>query len=163
MAYQLRAVGLDFLTTAPVRLVFDACVPAPPEAVFAAVTDDPANWSWFPTVSGGCYEGDGPYGVGSRRQVRAVGVRMRETVVAWDEPARWAYRVDETPIPMSRALLEQWDFEDGGGRTLVRWTLAADPVPPFGLPLRSGRPIVGRVFRRGMRNLAAQLTSHHLG
>jgi hypothetical protein len=152
-------VGLEFLEAAPVRLAYHAWVPAPRPRVFAAVTADPSTWRWFPSVSGGCYEGDGPYGVGSRRQVRSNGIRMRETVMAWDEPCRWAYRVDESTAPMARALLEGWEFEDGGGRTLVRWTMASEPRRVFGLVTRYGRAGIGWVFRRAMHNLSAELST----
>jgi hypothetical protein len=158
VSYRLRDVGLEFLDTAPVRLVFEAWVPARRENVFAAVTADPATWSWFPAVSGGSYEGAEPYGVGSGREVRAAGVRYRETVMAWDEPSRWAYRVNECSAPTAWALLEGWEFEDGGDRTLVRWTFAFDPRLAFRLVLLFGRPIIGRVFRRAMRNLGVQLS-----
>lgn len=158
MRYDLRDVGLEFLSSAPVRLVYEAWVPATRERVFAAVTADPSTWSWFPSVSGGCYEGDGPHGVGARRQVRSNGVRMRETVMTWDQPARWAYRVDETSAPMARALLEEWQFEDGGERTLVRWTMATDPRGVFSLVVKAGGRMIGWVFRRAMRNLAAELS-----
>lgn len=159
MNFRLREVGLEFLATAPVRLVFEAWVPARRDKVFAAVTADPATWSWFPTLSGGSYEGAGPYGVGSGREVRAAGVRYRETIMAWDEPARWAYRINESSAPMNRALLEGWEFEDGGDRTLVRWTFAADPRLGFRVILLFGRTIVGWAFRRAMRNLGAQLSA----
>lgn len=159
MRYHLREVGLEFLEQAPVRLVFEAQVPASRDRVFAAVTADPSTWKWFPTLSGGCYEGPGPQGVGSRRQVKATGVRMRETIMAWDEPERWAYRVDESAAPMTRALLECWEFADRGDQTMVRWTFAADPTPVFGAMVKLAPGIIGRVFRRAMRNLGVELSS----
>jgi polyketide cyclase/dehydrase/lipid transport protein len=155
----MREVGLEFLATAPVRLVFEARVPARRDKVFAAVTADPATWSWFPTLSSGSYEGTGPYGVGSGREVRAAGVRYRETIMAWEEPTRWAYRINESSAPMNRALLENWEFEDVGDRTLVRWTFAADPRLGFRVILSLGRTVVGWVFRRAMHNLGAQLSA----
>ena len=48
---RLRSVDLDFLNTAPVRLVFAATVAAPPAAVHYALAQDTEGWtSWFDAV-----------------------------------------------------------------------------------------------------------------
>jgi hypothetical protein len=157
--HRLRPEGLDFTTTAPRRWTFSAPVAAPPAEVFAALSADPSTWTaWFPGLAGGHYEGDGPPGLGSGREVKVGPTRYRETVLAWDAPHRWAYRVDETTAPLANALVEVWDVAAEGQRSIVSWTFAIDPKPLFSV----GRPfaslVLGGVFRRAMRNL-----SRHLG
>ncbi len=156
---KLRPVEMDFLETAPMRLSFEAVVLAPSDRVFAALSDQPTTWTWFPGVKGEPYEGRGPYGVGTRRTVRSLGVRYRETIMAWDSPNRWAYRVDETTMPIAKALLEEWTTSAAGEGTLVRWVFAMDPRTIF----RVARPILPFgmrfMFRRAMRNLGVALAT----
>jgi Polyketide cyclase / dehydrase and lipid transport len=156
---RLRSVGLEFLQTAPLRLEFEGEVRAPPRAVFDAISGDPASWrSWFPGLSGGHYEGPPPYGVGSIREIRMSGTVYRETILAWEEPVRWVFRVDACTVPIGHALVEQWTVAERGPGAVVGWTFAIEPRPLFraGSPL--ARPFMGWLFRRAMRNLERQLT-----
>lgn len=163
MTHQLRPEGLDFLTRAPRTWQFEAGVAAPRTTVFAAISGDPSTWTWFPGLSSGRYEGEGPPGVGSVRQVRMSGVTYRESIVAWVQDQRWAYRVDECSVPIARALVEEWMTEDAGDGTTVRWTFAIEP----GLLFRLGQPlaptVMGRLFRRAMANLGAELGTRERG
>jgi len=157
MARPLRPEGLDFLTTAPRRWRFEAEVAAPRPAVFAAVSGGPGAWTWFPLLSSGRYQGEGPHGVGSRREIRIGGVLYRETILAWDEPSRWAYRVDRCSVPLARALVEDWAMDERGSGSVVRWTFAIDPGPLFRVGLPLATQVMGRLFRRAMANLGAEL------
>ena len=94
--HPLRPVELDFLDTAIVRFEFECELDAAPEAVFAAISADPSTWSWFPGLADAAYESPPPHGIGTGRAVVMNGVTYRETMLAWDEPTRWAYRVDES-------------------------------------------------------------------
>ena len=157
--HRYRAEGLDFLKTAPRRYEFAAEVAAARPEVFAAISADPSTWTWFPRLSGGGYEGDSPHGLGSIREARMGRAVYRETMLAWDEPTRWAYRVDESSVPVGHALVEDWVLEERGDRTVVHWTFAIDPRPLFlaGLPL--ARRLMGRLFGKAMANLSARLSS----
>jgi hypothetical protein len=156
---KLRPVELDFLETAPMRLAFEAVVLATPDRVFAALSDQPTTWTWFPGVKGLPYEGAAPFGVGTKRTVRALGNTYHETIVAWEAPDRWAYRVEETTMPIAKALVEEWTTSAAGEGTLVRWLFAADP----GLVFRLASPILPFgmrfMFRRAMRNLGVALAT----
>jgi hypothetical protein len=157
MAFKLRKVSLDFLNDAPKRWGFDARMSASPNAVFAAISADPSTWGWFPGMTGGAYEGPGPYGVGSTREVRQGPSVYRETILAWDEPTRWVYRVDEMTVPLAHALVEEWAIEPTGKGSVVRWTLAIDPRALFVAVLPLAPRAMERIFRRAMRNLDAVL------
>ncbi len=158
---QLRPEGLDFLETAPVILRYAAQVEAPTPVVFEAISADPATWTtWFPGLQSGRYFSDPPHGVGSRREVKVSRVgTYRETMLAWDEGTRWCYRVDETSLPIARALIEDWVVEPAGDHTVVRWTFAIDPTTVFRVALLAGKPVIGRTFTQAMNNLGTQLTS----
>jgi len=45
----------------------------------------------------GRYHTSAPQGVGSRCTKRVVGIKVDETVLAWDEGERFAFRVDSRP------------------------------------------------------------------
>ncbi|MBV9935441.1 MAG: SRPBCC family protein [Actinobacteria bacterium] len=158
MTNQLRAVGLEFLKEAPNSFDFEAEVHAPPAVVFAAIAADPSTWTrWFPGLERGSYEGDGPRGVGTRREVSMTGITYRETMLAWDEPTRWAYRIDESSADMFHALVEDWVVEPKGDHSVVRWTFAIDPTADV-IPLLGTLPeIVGQVFADAMAGLDGYL------
>lgn len=157
MAFKLRKASLEFLDAAPKRWRYSASMKAPQKAVFDAISADPSTWTWFPGMTGGSYDGPGPHGVGSTREVRQGPSVYRETIIAWDAPNRWVYRVDEMTVPLAHALVEEWAVEPSGGGCVVRWTLAIDPRALF-IALMPVAPIgMERIFRRAMRNLDATL------
>ena len=161
MAFTLRAEPHEFITTAPTVLRYSAELAASPERIFAELSGNPANWRhWFPGLRDGSYDSPEPHGVGSLRRVRVAGAgTYRETIVAWDEPRRWAWRVDATTLPLADALVEDWTLEPLGSTTRVTWTFAVDPKSWFGLGLKLAPGVLQRVFDRAMSNLARRLAA----
>ncbi|MFI5751666.1 SRPBCC family protein [Streptomyces sp. NPDC051644] len=155
MSRRLRSVELDFVESAPLRLVFAAEVSAPPEVVYRALADDVAGWpSWFTSVTAAR-----PTENGAGREVRLKGgTVLRETIIAAAPGERYAYRVDESNAPGLQALLEEWRLTPAGTGTRVQWTFAAEGSAPFRFALRLGRSGVGRAFRDAVRNLDRRLT-----
>jgi uncharacterized protein YndB with AHSA1/START domain len=144
MARRLRPVGIDFVETAPVRLVFTREIEAAPEAVFRALAEDVSGWKqWFAAVTLARSLDDG-----ARREVRLRGgIRFEETVLAAKAAELYAYRVDVTNAPGMRALAEEWRLAPAGTGTRVQWTFAADGTTPFRLVLKVARAGLGRSFR----------------
>lgn len=159
MATTLRAEDTGFLATAPRVLELTREVKAAPEQVFDALVADPASWrEWFPGLRGGAYPDPAASGVGARRQVVVRGMgRLAETVMAFDRPRRWVYRVDRSMLPVARALMEEWTLDGRAGVTSVRWRFAIDPTPVFGLLMLAGSSLMGRTFHQAMRNLERRL------
>jgi len=66
--------------------------------------------------------------------MRAFGTHFHETVLAFDEGARFTFRVDECIVPVLRAFVEDWTFESVEDsvtpKTRVTWSMAADAVLP---------------------------------
>ena len=156
MARQLRPVGLDFVPSAPVRLVFARVVSTSPEAVFRALAEDVAGWpEWFSAVTLAR-----PTEGGARRQILLKGgTRFQETVIAAEPAEVYTYRVDETNAPGVRALVEEWRLTPHGTGTRVQWTFAADGTAPFRFALKLGRPGLGRAFRDAVVKLDRRLAS----
>lgn len=155
MARRLRPVGLDFVDTAPLRLVFTVEIAAAPEAVFPALAEDVPGWAeWFSAV-----ERAWPTDGGAGREVRLRGgVRLKETILLAKEPELYVYRVDATTAPGLRALAEEWRLTPTATGTRVRWTFAADAPAPLRLTLRLARAGTGRAFRDAMTALERRLT-----
>ena len=154
----MRSVELQFLVDAPIRLEFVEPVHASADAVFAAISADPSTWSWFPGLDEGRYESAPPHGVGAKRYVRMGEWEYRETMLAWEPPHRWAYRVDESTGPAFAALAEDWVIEPDGDDARVRWTFAVDAAE-LALPPASLREVIGPVFAEAMLGLSASLAS----
>ena len=154
MAHRLRPVGLDFVDTAPVRLVFAQEVSATPEAVFHALNDDVPGWAeWFAAVTHARSLDDG-----AGRDIRLKGGgRFRETVIAAKEAEVYAYRVDVTNAPGARALAEEWRLVPSGTGTRVQWTFAADGTAPFRFAVKAARAGLGRAFRDAVVSLDRRL------
>ena len=160
MSARYRPEDLDYLDRAQRVYVFEAPVSADREAVFAAISADPSTWTWFPVLARGSYESAPPHGPGSIREVAIGGTTYRETIIGWDAPGLWAYRVDESSVPLGHALIEEWAILDdpaGSGTTIVRWTFAIDPKLLFRLGHLGASLVMGTLFRRAMANLSRTL------
>ncbi|MEU3338168.1 SRPBCC family protein [Streptomyces sp. NPDC002144] len=156
MAHRLRPVGLDFVDTAPVRLVFAREISASPKAVFHALNDDVPGWAeWFAAVTH-ARAIDG--GAGRDIRLRGGG-RFRETVIAAKEAEVYAYRVDVTNAPGARALAEEWRLVPAGTGTRVQWTFGADGTALFRFALKTARAGLGRAFRDAVVSLDRRLQS----
>ncbi|MDN3292846.1 SRPBCC family protein [Streptomyces ficellus] len=157
-ARRLRPVRLDFLQSAPLRLVFDAEVVAPPSAVYRALADEVSDTpSWFTAVTAAR-----PIAGGAGREIRLRGgVVFQERVMVTDPARRYVYRVEETNAPGARALMEEWLLTPAarGTGTRVRWTMAAEGTALFRLTVRLTGSRVGRSFQDAMRNLDRKLAS----
>ncbi|MGH9059586.1 MAG: SRPBCC family protein [Acidimicrobiales bacterium] len=159
MAWDLRLVDLDFFGQASHSWTSTGLVSAPIERVFAAISEDPAGWgTWFPGFSStGRYLDAPPHGVGSTREVSMGGIRYRETVLAWDQPTRWAFRVDRAGLPLVSALCEDYQLEPVGSGTRLSWTLATEPRAAL-RPLAAGMgPVLARLCARAAANLSRRL------
>jgi len=154
MAHHLRPVGLDFVDTAPVRLVFAQEISAAPEAVFHALNDDVPGWAeWFAAVTHARSLDDG-----AGRDIRLKGGgRFTETVIAAKEAEVYAYRVDVTNAPGARALAEEWRLVPAGTGTRVQWAFAADGTALFRLTVKAARAGLGRAFRDAVISLDRRL------
>ena len=144
--FDCQAVDLDFLKSAPVRVRASVHVARPPSEIFAAFAHDPANWAeFFPGFDRtGHYHTSGPHGVGSRCTKRVMGgIKFEETILAWEEGTRFAFRVDSTTAPTFHAWVEDYHFEpNGSDGTVLRVAIGGDPR----LALKLAKPLLPRAF-----------------
>ena len=158
--HAFRPVTLDFLAEAPLRFRVDGFVALPRDKVWAAFSD-PTGWPhWFPFTDRAHYEGPPPYGVGTVRQSWVSGDRYEETMLIWEEPHRWGYRIDRASTAIASAQIEVTEFEEVPGGTRVIWTLATDPLPSFHY-LAGERDFIAflrEILGRALRALETHLT-----
>ncbi|MFC4031500.1 SRPBCC family protein [Streptomyces polygonati] len=148
LKHRLRPVGLEFLDSAPVRLVFSLAVAASPEAVYRALAEETGSWpEWFGAVRRARDTRTGRY------VVLAGGAAFEETVLVAEAPRRYAYRTDAMNRPGVKALLEEWRVEPVGRSSLVQWTVVAEPTRTGTALLRVFAPALRRSFRAAMRKL----------
>ena len=147
MRFSLRSEDLSFVERAPVVVRAEVSVPASPAEVWPAFADAPAWVRWFTGMQDARYTSPPPYGVGSTRSVRVMGLVADETILAFDPGKRFAFRVDAANLPMLRALVEVVTLEPDGAGTRVVYRQALEPKPW----LRPLRPLLRGQMERGLR------------
>jgi hypothetical protein len=137
MAYTLELVDDAFFSTAPLVVPAPVELDAPPARVWAALGSD-RMWSWAPIIDRVTWLT--PHGVGCVRRLRLLKVNtIEEEFYRWDEGVRATFRVVAQSRPLLNGLAEDFLLEplDGGARTRLTWTMAADfrglPAPPRAL------------------------------
>lgn len=161
MRWDLRRVDLEFFDTAPHRFRYEAVIRRPADQLFDDIASDPAGWGdWFPGFDhSGHWLSGGPISVGSRRAVRMARVTYEETILAWDRPQRFAFRLDRAAAPLAYALAEDYRIAEHPSGSTLEWTFAIDPRPAMRPATRFLDPTLGRLFRRFAANLERHLAS----
>jgi len=151
MRARLRSEDLSFVERAPVVVRAETSVPAAPAEVWPALADAPAWVDWFSGMKDARYTSAAPYGVGSTRTVRVLGLEADETILAFDVGQRFAFRVDSANLPLLDALVEVVTLEPAGAGTRVVYRQALAPKAW----LRPLVPLLRRQMQRGLeRGLA---------
>ncbi len=146
MAYELRKEDLSFLDTAPLQVREEATIAAAPAAVWPALAD-PAAWPrWFVGMKDAHATSDGPFGLGSTRAVQVATLKVNETILAFDEPERFGFRVDDSNVPALAAMVELITLEPsaGGADTIIVYRQAVE--------LKPWARLFGSIMRRQLRD-----------
>lgn len=154
---RLRSEDLGFVDRAPVVVRAEVTLPASPAAVWPAFADARAWMDWFTGMRDAHYTSPAPYGVGSTRSVRVMGLAADETILAFDPGQCFAFRVDSANAPGLNALVEVVTFEPVGAGTRVLYRQALEPrgwLRPL-VPLLRGQ--MKRGLQRGLAGLGPWL------
>ena len=151
-------------TLADVRVALDA----PPDEVFAFITDHAQLPSWAPGVHRVAVDGSRPEVAGGPGTERTLyprfGAEGVETVVASEAPARFVYSASDASLrglcTHHRTTLSLAP-SSAGSRTELRWVVEAAPSPSwwrawvarwmFGWAARASCRNLGRIFERRPR------------
>jgi uncharacterized protein YndB with AHSA1/START domain len=154
----LKPVDVGYFESAPQIMKFTEPVHAPVDRVWEAISADPSTWSWFEGVHTAGYASAPPHGVGTKRAIKMGDDVYRETIIAWDAPHRWAYRVDETTAPMFAVLAEDWRIaKSADDACTVEWTFAFEPTAEGEAVVSVLPEMLTAVFRAAMQGLDAHL------
>jgi hypothetical protein len=98
---QLSAVDVDFIDSAPIRILRTGVVRGPAEAVFNAIACDPNGYAlWFPGFSTASnWISAPPHGVGSQRRMQVLGASFEETILTWKANEEFTFRAEVFPVP----------------------------------------------------------------
>ena len=157
MWFPVTPADVGFVDVAKKRhFSYDFRVAAPPEEVFAAVSDPELFARWFPDFRGASWVTEGPPAAGSVREVRLRGLAVRERVLVYAPGERFAFTITRISRPLLSRMVEDYRFEPApGGQTRVVWTIAYRPrlaLRPLEPVLR---PIFARLFERATKGLRA--------
>jgi uncharacterized protein YndB with AHSA1/START domain len=152
---ELQPVGLDFIDDAPLRIEVSTQTTLAPQEIWNALIDAGGWAKWFPGVQKAGYRPPAPpHGVGTIRFAEVSGVQYEETMLAWDAPTRWIYRIDRSTSDLARAQVEATLVESQSkGRTRVVWILACDPRPAMAAAADALPQILEGMLCEALQNL----------
>jgi len=127
-------------------------IAAPPEVVFDVLTDH-RSYAEMTQLRSSELEREGepaPNGVGAIRALRSIGPPLREEVVAYERPSRFAYKVlSGAPIRDHLGSVELSPVKEG---TRLVYVVRMEPTVPFG-----GSAVVA-VVKQGIKQLLDGVT-----
>jgi uncharacterized protein YndB with AHSA1/START domain len=130
------------------RFIFQANVAAPVETVFDVLTDH-RGYSKISAIRAVELEREGdppPNGVGAIRVLKSVGPPLREEVIEYERPTRFAYRLlSGGPV---RDHVGRVELAPHDGGTQIVWHLDTTPTLPVLGPVIAAvvRMVVGQLF-----------------
>jgi hypothetical protein len=152
---EFQQVEISDIDQAPVLVRLDRPIGAPRQAVWDLLALDPSRWADFvPGFSRKSHwTKQTPDGVGSVRRVTAGGLTIDEEILVHEVGSRWGFRVASAPLPLAKALVEDYLLEDAPGGCILHWTVG---VWPYGPPALA-RPVVTAAFTFLENRLSAGL------
>jgi uncharacterized protein YndB with AHSA1/START domain len=155
---KLTEQGLDWLASAPARIVNEAVVKGTPDEVFAVITDH-ASWpTWFRSMRK-AEPGSVAEGVGGTRTVWVGPAKVLERFIAWEPGTRFSFTVVESSAPGLKSIVEDLALEPSGpAHTKVTYTVGIEPAGPAALAKvvqRAAKP----AFASGLKGLTKHLAA----
>jgi hypothetical protein len=106
----------EWIDAAPIRVVEQIEIDAPPAVVWSHIVDHMSWPTWFTAVNRVEILGE-PAGVGGGRRVFARRLAVDEEFTAWDENAHFAFAVVASNLPILHTLAESVRLEPSGTGT----------------------------------------------
>ena len=152
--YELQKVGLEFVDTAPARLINTVHVKATPEQIWSALEDATAWPRWAKAIKRVEWTSERPFGVGTTRTVTMSGrMTVFERFIAWEPHRLLAFRFDRASMNGVSAFAESYTIEPrADGTTSVTWVMAMAPAGPSRAIVPLTRPLMRALFGRWLRN-----------
>ena len=147
--YHLEPTDADVFEQAPHVFTYQKRFAAPPDQVWEQLTSDASITAWGPATKDVNWTSPRPFGVGTTREVHALGgPRMRERFFRWEEGTRKSFASYESTLPLFKRFAEDYSVEPDGADTLVTWVVAMEPTDKLALPFTVLAPAVKAAFGR---------------
>jgi hypothetical protein len=147
--YHLEPTDADVFEKAPHVFTYQKRFAAPPDQVWEQLTSDASITAWGPATKDVNWTSPRPFGVGTTREVHALGgPRMRERFFRWEEGTRKSFAAYESTLPLFKRFAEDYIVEPDGDDTLFTWTVAIEPKDALALPFKVIAPAVKAAFGR---------------
>ncbi|WP_040495080.1 SRPBCC family protein [Ilumatobacter nonamiensis] len=127
----------EWIDSAPIVVEESIGIDAPPEAVWAEITDH-ASWpEWFEALDQ-VEPGSTATGVGGTRRVTAQRLPLDEEFTVWDENEHFAFAITESKLPILGALAESVRLEsvDDGASCRVTYRQGVQGRTGFGWAMK---------------------------
>ncbi|MDT5012895.1 MAG: hypothetical protein QOH57_4512, partial [Mycobacterium sp.] len=113
------------------------------------LTSDASIAAWGPATKEVKWTSSRPFGVGTTREVLALGgAMMRERFFRWEEGTRKSFAACESTLPLFKRFAEDYIVEADGNDTLFTWMVAIEPKDALTLPFKVIAPAVKAAFGR---------------
>ncbi|KKE99933.1 SRPBCC family protein [Mycolicibacterium obuense] len=148
-------VGLDFLDSAPYRIVSTVDLAITPAQLFEVLADENSWPRWATVITKVTWTSPPPRGVGTTRTVTMRGgIAGNEEFLAWDPFERMAFRFNEVSTSSMAAFAEDYRVVPTSRGCHLTWTMALQPANLAGrIGLSLGAPVMNRLFQRFLHNL----------
>jgi hypothetical protein len=147
-------VGLEFVDSAPYRFVNSVDLTVTPAQLWEVLIDADAWPHWASVITDVTWTSPGPWGVGTTRTVTMRGGLVGdEEFLLWEPGERMAFRFNRASTSAVTAFAELYEIEETASGCRLTWTLAQTARGPSRFTMPVGRPLLGLVFRRFLRNL----------
>ncbi|MBK8252762.1 MAG: SRPBCC family protein [Polyangiaceae bacterium] len=164
MWFPTTPTELDFTTSSPNKMVFDAIIEATPDRVFDIFAKGEGQETWFQDFKAVRWHGPEPHSVGTTRDVVLKLLTVKERFVAWDRGERLTFSIDSITLPLVKRMMEDLQFEAVGEKgTRLVWTvhyeltLGMKPFHPV------AKMIFGKMFRASLDGLVKYAAAHQHG
>lgn len=124
MWFKLNALTPDYGSRAPGTLQYAFVIDAPPERVFAILSDSTQWTKWFPDMRSVVWHSPPSERnrVGARREVDTKSSKLIEHFVVWEENKRMAFYAEAMSVPFASEFMEDYWLEPHGAhQTKMTW------------------------------------------
>lgn len=147
-------VGLEFMDSAPFRVVTTADFPILPAQLFEVLSDTDVWPQWFEVVKKAAWTSPEPHRVGSTRIILMRGeVTAVEEFIAWKPNSHLAFRFNECSDPKVRASAEEYRIAPTAQGCRLTWTVAQNPVGASWFAKWVARRVMNHTYGRALASL----------
>ena len=155
-----QSVDMDYLESAPVKIINSVDISATPEQIFAVFEDENSWPQWFTGIIGVEWTSPKPFGVGTTRTVNLGAIKVYEHFIHWEDNQRFAFYFTKTSLPFAKALLEDYRLEPlDSNTTRFTHTVAYQPAFPLSLLGPIGKAALNRNFKKATESLVKFMES----